>query len=59
MINYPTRTATSPKYAENNYYDIKIKVSDLRAAAKKAGITVRKIARGIHHNIIQVATVRR
>ena len=36
-------------------YGVEVKVSDLRDACSKAGITVRKYARGIRDQVIKVA----
>jgi hypothetical protein len=50
--------ATSPKYADSRMvveYGISLKVSEMRAALKAAGITARKFARGIRNVIIKVA----
>lgn len=50
--------ATSPKFAGTRMvtdYGVDIKVSDLRDACSKAGITVRKYARGIRDQVIKVA----
>ncbi len=50
--------ATSPKFASTRMvteYGIDIKVGDLRDACSKAGITVRKYARGIRNVVIKVA----
>lgn len=50
--------ATSPKYADTKKsveYGIEVKVSELRAGCKAAGITPRKLARGLKDVIIKVA----
>lgn len=50
--------ATSPKYSATRTitdYGVDIKVGDLRDACSKAGITVRKYARGIRNFVIKVA----
>jgi hypothetical protein len=50
--------ATSPKFAATRMipdYGVDIRVGELRDACSKAGITVRKFARGIRDTVVKVA----
>jgi hypothetical protein len=51
--------ATSPKFASTRMiteYGVEVKTSDLRESCSRAGIPVRKFARGIRNVVIKVAT---